>query len=175
MPFRLLPKQSNSFSQPTLFRLFSSKRCILLAQSLPATMIRTLASAKSDITYHHLFVVSEKMPVTQGLPNPLPLETCYILRTYERHGRPQLYDPWSLRQSLVYHKRDRETERSVWIFVQLFQRCKNALWEEFSQTYPLHLTRPHKLFLEIILPDWRWYFDYQRQSVREFVSSLFYS
>ncbi len=169
VPFRLLPKQSNGFSQPTLFRQSSSKRCIRLAQRLPATMTRTLASARSDIPYHHSFVVSKNTVVVQGVPNPLLLETCYILRTYERHGRPQLNDPWSLRQSLVYHKDDRETENSVWIFVQLFQCCKDALWKEFSQPDTWHLLRPHKLFLEIILPDWRWYFDYQRQFIREFV------
>ena len=103
----------------------------------------------------------------------MPLEICYILRTYERHGRPDLNDPWSLRQSLVYHKYDRETEKSVWIFVQLFQRCKDALWKEFAEVKPWHVMRPHQLFLRIILPDWRWYFDYQRRFLQEFVSGLF--
>ncbi len=35
--------------------------------------------------------------------------------------------------------------------------------------------RPHNIFLEIALADWRWYFDYQRQAIREFVSSKFHS
>ena len=138
-------------------------------------MTRTIASAKSDKSFHRLFVVSKNVAVTKAVINPLTLETCYIIRTYERHGRPQLNDPWSLRQSLVYHKDDRETEKSVWIFIQLFQRCKNALWKEFSQLGTLQLIRPHNLFLEIILPDWRWYFDYQRQFVRDFVGISFYS
>ena len=138
-------------------------------------MTRIIASAKSDKSVHRLFVVSKNVAVFKEVIDPLPLETCYIIRTYERHGRPQLNDPWSLRQSLVYHKNDRETENSVWIFVQLFQRCKNALWKEFSQLDRCHLMRPHNLFLEIILPEWRWYFDYQRQFVREFVGILFYS
>lgn len=137
-------------------------------------MTRTLASANNDILDHHLLVVSQDIAVTKKIPNLLPLETCYVLRTYERHGRPQLNDPWSLRQSLVYHKDDHETKRSVWIFVQLFQRCKNALWKEFSQSDTWHLIRPHKVFLEIILPDWRWYFDYQRRFVLELVGSFFF-
>ena len=165
--------QSSGSSQRTLFRLFSSKRSILSAQRLLATMTRTLAFAKSGIPCHQTYVVSKNIFGPRGVLSSLSLEICYILRTYERHGRPNLNDPWSLRQSLVYHKDNRETKKSVWIFVQLFQCCKDALWKELTGTEPWHLMRPHYLFLKIILPDWRWYFDYQRRFLREFVSGLF--
>ena len=120
-------------------------------------------------------MVNEYVSVTSNVPNQRLLESCYILRTYERHGRAGLSNPWSLRQSLVYQKYGCESGRSVWIFVQLFQRCKNALWEAFSQTNRWHLANPHVLFLDIILPDWRWYLDNQRQSILEYVSILLFA
>jgi hypothetical protein len=135
-------------------------------------MTRILESTKRNITPHQSVVVSERLLMTSKFPDQRPPETCYILRTYERHERAGLRNPWSLRQSLVYQKHECGTGRSVWIFVQLFQRCKEALWEEFDQAYPWRLTKPHILFLDVILSDWRWYFDDQRRSIRQYVSCI---
>ena len=132
-------------------------------------MIRTSAFMKSGTPCPQVHRVSKSISSRWRVLISRLLEICYILRTYERHGRPNLNDPKSLRQSLICHRYDRPTERSVWIFVQPFQPCKDALWEEFTGAESWRFVRPHHLFLKIILPDWRWYFDHRRRFVHEFV------
>ena len=100
------------------------------------------------------------------------IETCYILRTYEKHGRVGLNDPWSLRQSLIYNKYNFHTDKSVWIFVQLFQCCKDALWEEFKNMHLWHPFGPHTLLQRMALSNFRWYLNDQRQFVHRYVSQM---
>jgi hypothetical protein len=101
------------------------------------------------------------------------VELCYLLRSYEKHNRSTLKNPWSLRQMAVYHKYDRQTATSVWIFIQPFKRCKLALWKEFPRTRcsspKLYL---HTLLISLTLRDWRWYLNDRRQFVSQFVSFL---
>ncbi|KAF8853237.1 hypothetical protein BDZ45DRAFT_729630 [Acephala macrosclerotiorum] len=103
-------------------------------------------------------------------------EICYILRTYEKHNRPTLKNAWSLRQMSVYHKYHRATATSVWIFIQPFKRCKQALWREFprarSFAQNIHL---HSLLIGLTLHDWRWYLDSRRQFINQFTEKASHS
>lgn len=146
---------------------------LLTAYSVSPVFLEALYSFGRKVTGDDdpYFSLCEERPTL----SPSVRELCYVLRTYERHGRHQLNDPWSLRQSLIYQRHDHETNKSVWIFVQLFQGCRKGLWKEFIQTHTWHLMRPHYLFLEVILPDWRWYFDYQRRFIREFTEKAMHS
>ena len=95
---------------------------------------------------------------------------CYLLRSYEKHGRKMLKDPWSLRQMAVYHKYYYRTHRSIWILIQPFQRCKDALWKAFSQArHSAHPVDLHVLLIGVVLLDWRWYLNDRRQLIDQFV------
>ena len=99
-------------------------------------------------------------------------EICYILRKNEKHGRPELKDPWSLRQALVYQKYNRHTQTSVWIFIQLFKPCKAALWDKLvEQGCMRNSSKFHTTLLEMALADWRWFFNDSRRSIEEYVSA----
>ncbi|KAM7219339.1 hypothetical protein V8F06_005238 [Rhypophila decipiens] len=59
-------------------------------------------------------------------------EYFYILRTYEKHGRTNLQDPWSLRQMALYHRHESENSRSIWILIQPFLRAKDVFMKAFG-------------------------------------------
>lgn len=99
---------------------------------------------------------------------PTHFEICYLLRSFELHGRSNLKNPWSLRQMAVYQKYDIQNKHSIWIFVQPFQRFRNDLWEEFSRsgptTHPLGL---HAYMLGSEATNWRWYLNDLRLAIYE--------
>ena len=103
------------------------------------------------------------------------LEICYLLRAYERHGRPGLKNPWSLRQALVYQKYNDRARTSVWIFIQLFKRSKGILWDEISRQdcihHPVNL---HAILLGTALSNWRWFLNDQRRLIESYVSAIKY-
>ncbi|KAI1750461.1 hypothetical protein F4782DRAFT_532365 [Xylaria castorea] len=92
-------------------------------------------------------------------------ELCYILRTYERHGRKSLKDPWSLRQMLVYERFDATEGRSVWVLLQPFARVKSEFLRRCfrSQTSQMVGPKLHEMSISIALANWRWYLDDQRR------------
>ncbi|KAI0855303.1 hypothetical protein F4860DRAFT_521652 [Xylaria cubensis] len=94
-------------------------------------------------------------------------ELCYLLRTYERHGRNSLKDPWSLRQMAVYERFNAAEGRSVWILIQPFASAKSEFLRQYfspqaSRTMGAKL---HGLFLGTALANWRWYLNDQRRLV----------
>lgn len=97
-------------------------------------------------------------------------ECSYLLRTYERHGRSNLKDPWSLRQMAVFHKYEPRNSRSVWILLQPFHRAKYVFLKAFSEEpmskYPQAL---HHIFLAMTMPNWRLYLNHRRRMVSRFV------
>ncbi|CAJ2502505.1 Uu.00g098990.m01.CDS01 [Anthostomella pinea] len=93
-------------------------------------------------------------------------EVCYILRTYERHGRQNLQDPWSLRQMSVYHQFDSTNNRSVWILVQPFARSKSVFLSRcFDATLRQTPEMLHSVFIHGALASWRWYLDDRRRLI----------
>lgn len=98
------------------------------------------------------------------------LEFGYILRCFEKHGRPGLNWPWSLRQMFVYQKFDIQDQKSVWIVIQPFQDCKAAIEERVVEDmHPMNL---HPLLLHLGLRDWRWYLNDIRQALLPIVSTI---
>lgn len=103
----------------------------------------------------------------------MDLEFCYILRYFERHGRSELKQAWSLRQTLIYQKYDLETQRMVWIVIQPMQKYKTELESHKSQL--LHPMTMHSISLSLGLSNWRWYLDDTRKIISQYVSTLFQS
>jgi hypothetical protein len=54
---------------------------------------------------------------SESLTDSNDQEFCYNLRYVERNGRNQ-GNPWSLRQTGVYHSYDRKSQKSIWIILQ---------------------------------------------------------
>lgn len=54
-------------------------------------------------------------------------EIGYNLYHVEEHGRPALKDPWSVRQTAVYHKLCFAQQSSTWIFVQLAKPIRDVI------------------------------------------------
>lgn len=98
------------------------------------------------------------------------LEFCYIVRYFEKHGRTELKQAWSLRQTFLYQKYDVETQKSVWIVLQPMQKHKTEL--EAHQSQVLHPMALHSLSLNLGLSNWRWYLDDTRKTILQFVSNL---
>ncbi|RWA04536.1 hypothetical protein EKO27_g10569 [Xylaria grammica] len=92
-------------------------------------------------------------------------ELCYLLRTYEKHGRKWLNDPWSLRQMAVYERFDASEGRSVWILIQPFSRGKSEFLRQCFRSQASRITdaKLHGAFIGTALANWRWYLDDQRR------------
>ena len=98
-------------------------------------------------------------------------EICYILRSYETHGRTNLSNPYSLRQMAVYHKYYCNSQRSIWIIIQPFRGCKAALSRKFPRSTTLSSALSlHSCLIGPLLPNWRWYLNYNRRLITELVS-----
>lgn len=97
-------------------------------------------------------------------------EFCCILRYFEKHGRTELKQAWSLRQTFLYHKYDLETRKTVWIVLQPMQKYKVELESRGSQV--LHPMVMHAVSLHLGISNWRWYLDDIRKKILQFVSIL---
>ena len=71
----------------------------------------------------------------------------------------------------VYQKYDMDTQRSIWIFIQPFQRLSTTLVEEFSRSSSTHPLALHVYLLGIEASSWRWYLNDVRRSTLEYVRS----
>ncbi|KAI9779425.1 MAG: hypothetical protein M1839_007390 [Geoglossum umbratile] len=105
-------------------------------------------------------------------------EFCFLIRRFEKHGRPELKDPWSLRKMAVYQRYNFATRKSVWILIRPFEGCKSRLWRDYStcfqdpervEPHPMTL---HILFIIFATLNWRQYLDTQRRTLSYFVSIL---
>ena len=103
------------------------------------------------------------------------LEICYIMRSFEKHGRGNLKDPWSLRQMAVYQRYDMSKMISVWIVLQPFQRYRRSLWKEFRNSGPsANPLTLHALLISLEASNWRWYLNDIRRTLSAFVSGSFF-
>ena len=108
-----------------------------------------------------------------------PAEFYYTVRHFEEHGRPELQDPWSLRQMAVYQRYYFSVKRSVWIMIQPFQSCQSKLWNDSYRFFRISdddmaIPNPMSLHVQILClttSNWQWYFDTVRRKLSQFVSS----
>ncbi|CAF9925437.1 MAG: hypothetical protein HETSPECPRED_005836 [Heterodermia speciosa] len=85
-------------------------------------------------------------------------ELCYNVRHFELHGR-QLEDPWSCRQSAIYHKYELLNGKSNWIIIQHAQGLDFArqIIDSYELSHPMDL---HIRFISVLSENWRQYLDY---------------
>lgn len=113
-------------------------------------------------------VTEDEMQISQE-----QLEFCYILRYFERHGRTELKQPWSLRQTFLYHKYELKTRKTVWMVLQPMQRFKTEM--EAHESRVLHPMAMHSVSLNLGLSNWRWYLDDTRRAILQFTEKASYS
>ncbi|KAI0020907.1 hypothetical protein F4780DRAFT_779130 [Xylariomycetidae sp. FL0641] len=103
-------------------------------------------------------------------------EVCYLLRTYQRHGRASPRDPWSLRQMAVYHKFNVLENRSCWVLIQPFAQCKPSFLSRSlkggDEKEPHSL---HAIFMSTALATWRWYLNDRRRLLEGYNEKALFS
>ncbi|KAL0631044.1 hypothetical protein Q9L58_010100, partial [Maublancomyces gigas] len=106
---------------------------------------------------------------TPSIPSKLIIETlspesCYILRYVEQHQRPGRGNPWSVRQTGVYHKFEIPTQNNTWIFLQPCTRFIERLEQlnGMDCNFSVHL-----LLLSSSVGSWREYIDWLEEKFTE--------
>lgn len=97
------------------------------------------------------------------------IDICYNVRFVEQHGRDGLKDPWSFRQTAVYHSYDYERKACSWVFIQLPKALRARLTREAKPFPPLLI---HLLIQHYCASEWRWYINYLSDLVSKMVSML---
>ena len=87
------------------------------------------------------------------------LEIAYGLRYAELNNRP-VQDPWSIRQTAVYHKYKANDKSSSWVIIAASKRTETSLdryiksCEDIAQSNPFEV---HLIVLDTALANWRPY------------------
>ena len=114
--------------------------------------------------------------VTLFAPNDL-LECCYSLRYMEENGR-SAGDPWSLRQTAVYHQFHQEDGRSCWIILQIATGMRIRLEQALSDKRyrnrrdGVDPVRLHIDFLSAMASNWARYLEYLHAQLAKLVSVM---
>jgi hypothetical protein len=88
------------------------------------------------------------------------IECAYVLRFVELNHRKNASDPWSLRQSAVYHQYRATTKSSTWLIIALSQRAQARLESYASSSGDVCRYNPfevHLLLLDTATANWRPY------------------
>ncbi|KAH7086775.1 hypothetical protein FB567DRAFT_51090 [Paraphoma chrysanthemicola] len=102
-------------------------------------------------------------------PSFIYVDFCCHLRRFEKHGNSKLKDPWSLRQMTACQRFDIVNQTSTWIFIkpmEHFQKNFRVLLSGDQRNNPM---APHLLCLTMASENWRWYVDFLRRRLGEFV------
>ncbi|KAI0411370.1 hypothetical protein F5X98DRAFT_383864 [Xylaria grammica] len=108
------------------------------------------------------------------------VETCYMLHFFENNGSTE-GDPWSPRQTAVYHQYYASGNQSSWILINPSARLEESLQAEPEGVSRLTLSgkssaaRFHVLFINSALRNWPDYIAAQRTKVEEFEAKTFFS
>ncbi|KAJ3576581.1 hypothetical protein NPX13_g3649 [Xylaria arbuscula] len=108
------------------------------------------------------------------------VETCYMLHFFENNGRTT-GDPWSPRQTAVYHHYHASSDRSSWILIKPSAHLEEPLQIELENASRLTLsaksraTRLHVMFTSFALSNWPNYIATQTTKVEEFEAKSFFS
>ena len=88
------------------------------------------------------------------------IECAYVLRFVELNHRKNARDPWSLRQSAVYHQYRAKTRSSRWLVIALSQRAQARLKSYARASGDICKYNPfevHLLLLDTATANWRPY------------------
>lgn len=86
-------------------------------------------------------------------------ECAYGLRYVEENDKGDNKDPWSIRQSAVYHQHAEGTKLDTWILIAASESAKRRIDDYASHACQIH-TNPFELHLVILdtsIANWRWY------------------
>lgn len=106
-------------------------------------------------------------------------EITYNFYHVEQHGRSNLRDPWSIRQTAVYQKFSFKNENSTWIIVQLAKPIRNNIEKVIagdgppSSTTRGHWLLPiviHTMIMTMSQRNWKTYIQYLAKRLATLVS-----
>jgi len=94
------------------------------------------------------------------------LEICYNILYVSRHNR-SLSDPWSLRQTGVYHQLSEEMKKSRWMFLNLPSQLKLQLGSFIESRLDRCFLVLHVKVLQTLASSWPDYIEYLRTELRK--------
>lgn len=109
-------------------------------------------------------------------------EITYNFYHVEQHGRSNLKDPWSIRQTAVYQRFSFSDERSTWIIIQLAKPIRTIIEKVIAGERPRsstncgHWLQPiviHSMILTISQRRWKYYIRYLAERLSSLVSPTF--
>lgn len=103
------------------------------------------------------------------------LELGYNVKYVARHGRTFPKDPFSIRETGVYHKFDSGTQESTWIFMQASDSMKERLrrsYQRSNETVPMNQFLMHASILQGASEHWRDYLIYLEDTFSKLVSLI---
>jgi len=102
------------------------------------------------------------------------LECAYGLRYVEENGYGNRKDPWSVRQTAIYHKY--EKEMGTWILISPSKQAKAKIIENINlEKLKTGVKNPfelHVVLLDTALANWRWYIKSLVEQVTEHSSRI---
>jgi len=95
-------------------------------------------------------------------------ESCFLLQHVEQHGREGQSDPWSIRQTGVYHRSDKALNQDTDLIVNPSDRLQERLKElKASTSAAANVTL---LLMSTTTRNWRPYLDYLESRLDVLVS-----
>ncbi|KAI9800578.1 MAG: hypothetical protein M1833_003236 [Piccolia ochrophora] len=102
-------------------------------------------------------------------------ELGYSVKHVERHGRPFPSDPFSIRETGVYHKWDANVGNNTWIFIQPSKATKADIDKLSSQLPEAFQFQIHIAVLLGASEDWRYYTNYLEDSFSKLIDRSFFT
>ena len=95
-------------------------------------------------------------------------ESCFLLQHVEQHGREGQSDPWSIRQTGVYHRSDKALNQDTDLIVNPSDRLQERLKELKTSTSAA--ANVSLLLMSTTTRNWRPYLDYLESRLDVLVS-----
>lgn len=150
------------------------RNCVTLSVVSVSVMAKT-SSPRPQCGFVGLRIRIQRISLASVCPPPETLalltrsECAYMVQFVELNHRNET-NPWSVRQSLIYHRSQRHSESSKWLFVAatLLIRGQVNAYSELSPSprdqdpFVLHL-----LIVNTVVASWRRYLIYLAEEVRK--------
>ena len=101
------------------------------------------------------------------------VETTFIIKHVEQHGRREANDPWSIRRMGIYHKHSRDLG-DLFIVINPSLALRQRL--KMIRTSP-HAPSPGDIQIAILscaMDNWRWYISHTEKRYLDMVSIAFF-
>ncbi|KAF3081621.1 hypothetical protein TWF102_009747 [Orbilia oligospora] len=173
-------------SEEVARRLFSSLPVHQQFISVISTFGEKISPVEqSYLTYFDRIQILNPFRTFRSTDSAIFTQTCgydlgYLYKYVDLHGRERPKDPFSIRQTGVYHKYDPQAKRSVWIFIQPSESLKERLDSLFSRykDNPIDIAlqvEVHFLVLTHAAKNWRPYITYLEDTFSKITEKGFYS